>query len=171
MREARRELVPGTCLLILIIGVAGAGCRTAGTTSAQQASPAPTWVVAMERTECFGFCPVFRVEIFESGDVVFRGDENVREKGLRRGHLMGTTARELVAAFESARFFELKDQYTGVNDAPATILAVRDGTRTKQVVFQQDSTGLPGTLVELEARVDRALDLDQWVGPKSSPTR
>jgi hypothetical protein len=118
----------------------------------------------MERTECFGFCPVFRVEIFEPADVVFHGDENVRAKGRHTGQLRDTSASELVAAFVSAGFFELREQYTGVNDAPATILTAKDRGKAKTVVFQRDAEGLPSVLPHLEARVARAVELERWVG-------
>ena len=126
----------------------------------EEASPA---VLKMERTECFGFCPVFSVEIFETGNVVFHGVDNVREPGTHTGQLKGISVTELVDEFVCAGFFELKDQYTGFNDAPATILTLRSAGRTKRVLFQRDPKDLPKILPELEQRIAAAVQLDQWV--------
>jgi hypothetical protein len=99
----------------IVVGLlAAAWCAPA---AARSRSP----VVTLERTACFGTCPVYKVAIDADGAVRWRGEANVAHKGRARGHADPAKVAELVDAFMAAR---LVDEVAGsrafIEAAPAS---------------------------------------------------
>ena len=81
----------------------------------------PDLVVTMERTACFGNCPVYTVEIRGDGAVLVKNEDTVT-----RRHTTRSKVRQLARAIESAHFFELDDQ----GHPPAQAQCVTSGNTT-----------------------------------------
>src|SRR5437588_9243531 len=60
--------------------------------------------IEMERTMCYGHCPEYEVTISGSGKVLYGGKENVKVKGTRRATVDREKVRQLLAAFDRAKF-------------------------------------------------------------------
>jgi uncharacterized protein DUF6438 len=65
-------------------------------------------VVSLERTACFGACPVYTVAIYDDASVRWQGKANVARKGSARGRADPAKLDTLVDAFVKARFFEME---------------------------------------------------------------
>jgi hypothetical protein len=104
--------------------------------------------VTLERSECFGTCPVYRVEVARDGLVTFTGKAHVLAKnGNRR---LGPTAfKPLVAHLEAGGFFNLDSAYVpgrpgcihAATDAPSATLTVIAGMRKKTVRYYYGCLG------------------------------
>jgi hypothetical protein len=108
-------------------------------------------IIEMEKTACYGQCPVYTVKIDESGRGLFIGVENTAHLGLFSFRLRKEELNGLIASFERIRFFELKDRYYDyVTDLPTTYLTFRNGSREKKVM---DYYGAPKELKDLEKSI------------------
>jgi hypothetical protein len=69
-------------------------------------------VVTLERTACFGDCPVYKVALYDDGAVTWHGAANVGRKGAARGRVDPARVAQLVDAFVTARFFDMDSDGT-----------------------------------------------------------
>lgn len=130
--------------------------------------------VALERTACFGACPMYTVRLDGSGAVAYEGRRFVREVGARGGRVDADSVRALVAEFERAGFFDFADRYTpgeptcrmAPTDLPGTVLSVTVGDRAKQVVHYSGCEAAPEALTELARRVDQVAGTADWIGER-----
>ncbi|MDX6527970.1 MAG: hypothetical protein QOH41_260 [Blastocatellia bacterium] len=168
--------------LLLILG----GCHKANpVTNAQQtaspeAIPADT-LITLERTVCYGTCPVYNLAISADGKVVFEGKASVKTKRRAEGRITPNQLSELIRAFNKADYFSLNDRYdgqsggcpTGVTDNPSAITSIRSNGRAKKIYHyygcrELDSgDGLgkvwPQALFQLEAQIDQIVGSDKWI--------
>src|SRR3982751_1541119 len=92
-------------------------------------------VITLERTACFGTCPVYTVTIYTDGTVIYNGTQFVDVKGEQTSTIDPATVEQLVAGFEAAGYFDWNDSYTDmhITDQPyITTSVTRDGV-TKQI--------------------------------------
>jgi hypothetical protein len=114
-------------------------------------------VITMVREVCFGACPVYSVQIYADGTVIYVGKENVREIGERRFKISAEKLRGLIKEFERIDFFSLRDRYDidengmSVTDQPTTTTSICLNGKKKKVV---DYCYAPKELVELEDKID-----------------
>lgn len=139
-------------------------------------------VITLERSACYGSCPVYRVTIEGNGQVSFTTDtapvDGVdavhREYQPATGVLVGgfhsdkvstEQVASLVAKFEKAKFWGLKDTYRAtVTDSPTYIVTLQAGDRKKVVVdYVGESAGMPAVVTQLEEAIDRVAGTDRWV--------
>jgi hypothetical protein len=66
--------------------------------------------IKLQRTACFGMCPVFDVIVDHDGTVHYTGRANVAVKGERSRRVTRAQMQELAQLVERGRFFEL-DRY------------------------------------------------------------
>lgn len=108
-------------------------------------------IIEMEKTGCYGRCPVYTVKIDEKGRGLFIGVENTDYPGLFSFRLRQQEMEQLKSSFERIRFFELEDRYFGhVTDLPTTYLTYRSDSREKKIM---DYYGAPQELKDLEKQI------------------
>src|SRR5262245_44768235 len=76
---------------------------------AQNAAPSTSddFVIELERTSCFGPCPIYTVTIDSKGNVTFDGKEHVRVKGRATARVAPSRAAALLETAERIGFFSL----------------------------------------------------------------
>jgi hypothetical protein len=132
--------------------------------SCEKAQPKPQpppsdVVVKLERTPCFGGCPVYTVSIDRGGNVTYEGKQAVRVKGRQVERIQASRVAALLETAERIGFFDFLDQYHSMPDLPSTIVTiVRDG-RSKRVV---DYIGAPSELKDLEEQIDEIAGTKRW---------
>ena len=126
--------------------------------------------VTLERTPCFGACPVYKLTVHRSGQVEYEGKDHVREKGPRTGSISAEDFNKLVKKIEQINFFGLNDRYDGkrpdgsgvtVTDLPTRKTTVTKENRTKTV---ENYFRGPAGLNELEDLIDQVTKSAEWVG-------
>ena len=137
-------------------------------TALGRAEPAITTIV-LERTPCFGACPVYTLTVHSSGVVEFDGKSHVKATGVQTGKISAQGFAQLVKKIEGIDFFNLRDRYDGKNpdgsgstvtDLPTRKTTVTRGDQTKTV--EDYFRGPPG-LVELELLIDEVTKSAKWI--------
>ncbi|MDA2913447.1 ankyrin repeat domain-containing protein [Acidobacteriia bacterium AH_259_A11_L15] len=120
-------------------------------------------VITLERTACFGTCPVYSLEIYADGTVIYEGKTFVGVTGRRRSHIPPSQVQQLVHAFLEIDYFSLKDSYrASLPDGPTTITTLQLNGRIKRI---ENYGSAPEELTELEYEIDRAVNTHQWLHP------
>ena len=131
-----------------------------GAVAQQEPIPADL-LIKMERTQCFGSCPVYTVTIDAKGQVVFEGTQFVATQGQQTDTVPTSSVAALLATARRIGFFELQDAYRApISDLPTTFVTVTANGRTKRV---EDYFGAPPGLKELEKQIDATARTDRWI--------
>ena len=130
--------------------------------------------ISLERTPCYGTCPVYKVTLHADGTVTYEGKEFVKEIGTRSGRISASDFQQLARQVQKIDFFSLKDEYRSkknpngsilnVTDLPTRITTVKKGDRTKTV---ENYFGGPDALKRLEEAIDRISGSAVWVNGKT----
>jgi hypothetical protein len=145
--------------LLILCGLLGVvGCKSMPeVTQAGPVSP----LVSLERTACFGQCPIYVVSVATDGAVTFVGERFVRVTGTAKGQLSREVLAKLTARLEGSAFLSWKAAYTNqlVTDQPSANLTYKGRTIRH---YQGDETA-PKELTQLEDDVDALIGTSQWV--------
>lgn len=150
--------------IILLITVAFCGNVLAG--SVDQ--------IALQRTACYGPCPIYTVTIKSDGTVIFDGEDHVKHKGKATSNISAVDWEFLVTSLQRVSFFSLKDRYSTKDDGctdvwtdnPALGITVTRGKELKRVWYYQGCRGpqeLPA-IAWLGDTIDLVAKTQQWVG-------
>ena len=162
-------------ITVIAVGLIAAGCggdsRGADTGTADAAATRTRAVsIAMERGPCFGRCPVYRVELTDSGTVVYEGRGFVAERGRKEATIAAADVQALAKEIEAAGFFELRDNYPpAATDHPTVVTTVTIGGRSKRVEHDLSSSTAPASLEKLYDRIDEVSGVKRWIGENVAP--
>ena len=128
--------------------------------------------ISLERTACFGRCPVYRVSVTRAGAVTYEGRANVRRIGTAAAEISPDSVAALLREMEQAGYFTFSDRYAAseltcrryTTDSPTAISSATFRGRTKRIEHDYGCGGVPGALTVLEQRIDEVLGSDQWTG-------
>jgi hypothetical protein len=134
--------------------------------------PTGSPAVTLERTACFGGCPVYRLTVSSDGLVSYEGKAHVRRLGTATGQISPEQVSALVSELDRGGYFSFAPQYTPAEpacgryatDLPTAITSVRHASRVKRIQHDYGCGSAPGALVVLERRIDEALGSSQWTG-------
>jgi len=121
-------------------------------------------VAFLERTRCFGACPVYSISIYRSGCVVYEGNEHVKPLGNHFTFIDRSTLEGIGTRAEELRFFELNNEYRNpyLTDFPSVYVEVRFKGKVKRVHHYDAEP--PRNLVEMEEYIDKLFGDDtKWI--------
>ena len=126
--------------------------------------PPPVYLVAsLEKTGCYGNCPVFEAQVFSDGAATYFGQKHAPRTGRFTAKVRPALAMELVKRAEVAGFFGLETLYPTsgrrVADFPTTIIYVRDGQKERRI---EDNFDAPLHLQEFERYFSEWLEKLAW---------
>jgi hypothetical protein len=165
MRKARvkgknktcmRMKVNGILILLSVLFIIDlSSCHTSKkVTTNTSATDVP--FISMERTGCFGKCPIYKVSIYGNGSVVYEGVRYTEKTGKFCGSLTHSQIVSLKALLDSAHLFEMKNEYPGDGRAPADLPACKmtytQNNQTKAI--NDHGIESPDKLVSIEAQID-----------------
>lgn len=130
-------------------------------------------VITLERTACFGTCPVYKLTIYDDGKVEYEGHEYVKQRGKAQGQITKEALEELVREFEKIDYFKLNESYSseGKNcpqlwtDHPTAITSLNWKGRKKTVRHYHGCRGNPvlHQLTALENKIDEVANTERWI--------
>ena len=159
------------CLgLALACAPRGASPPAAESTAAATTAVGPA--VSLERTPCFGSCPVYTIAVSPSGAVTYEGTANVRQIGTATAQIPVKKVEALLIELERAGYFTFADRYAlseptcrrYSTDSPSVISSATFRGRTKRIEHDYGCGGVPGALTLLEKRIDEVLGSNRWTG-------
>ena len=158
----------------MLLGLASCARNEAESKPADQSSQSVTSapVITLERTACFGSCPVYTISVSPSGEVQYEGRAHVRQLGAATGKVPRERLDSLLSELDRGGYFTFAERYTSaepacgryVTDSPTIMTSVTLRGRTKRITHDYGCGGAPGALVVLEHRIDEALNSGQWTG-------
>jgi len=129
-------------------------------------------VVTLERTPCFGTCPVYQVAISRSGTVRFDGQYHVTQPGEATTEIPAARVDSLLRELEAGGYFGFADAYVMdspacgqyATDSPTVITSASAGGRTKTIRHDYGCQAAPRELGRLEQLIDEVAGTSRWVG-------
>jgi len=122
-------------------------------------------VITLERTECYGTCPSYKVEIHGDGTVLYTGKAFVAVSGKHSGRITQSSVLQLLEGFRAADYFSLDDTYTwGITDLSTYLTSIAFDSVHKSVVdYAGEHAGMPDAVRELEETIDQIVGSEKWV--------
>jgi hypothetical protein len=151
----------GMIVLVLVV-IPAAGCAGA---DSQVPNNLQDVVITLERTACFGICPVYKLTVYGNGEVVYEGERFVKIEGRRTDSISEEKIRQLVSEFLKIDYFSLKDRYEErmATDLPSAITSITMEGKTKTTRHYHGDYSAPEELTELEDRIDEIVNSQQWI--------
>lgn len=129
--------------------------------------------ITLERTACFGTCPMYKVTITADGTVTFNGERFTKTTGVAKGKISTSDFRNLVAEFEKINYFALPDAYAPgtpvcpqrITDMPSANTSIRLKSKMKSVqhYYGCGDKGALARLTALEKRIDEVAGTQKWI--------
>jgi len=125
-------------------------------------------VITLERTACFGMCPIYTVSIYADGTVEYNGADQVDVMGEQTANIGAEAVTELLQVIEDAGYFEWDDEYTGmtVTDQSTVITSATIDGETKTITHYLGDGDAPLALGFLENWIDIAAGTSAWTGAR-----
>ena len=144
------------------------------TTSAQWTGVAPqfatlsgfnTPVMTLERTACFGTCPVYGVAVFADGTVVYLGMDHVDQLGVRVAQVEPDQVEFLAMHTANSGYFGWQDEYLNqlMTDQSYVYTSLTWDDQFKAINRYDGDPNAPVGLVWFEEAIDRLVNVEQWV--------
>ena len=141
--------------------------------------------IVLERSGCYGSCPIYKLAVSGNGEVTFEGKDFVNMKGEVTDRISDRQLGDLVEALNRAAFFGLRDSYVSeldgcwavASDQATVITTVVTPSRSKTVrhylgcVEADDDLTYPEgvhprALSDLEIEIDRIVGSGKWISEK-----
>lgn len=126
-------------------------------------------LATIERTGCYGWCPVYKLTVYRDGAVEYAGERFVKTTGAATGHLGSAQLDELDQLFVRNGYLSLRDSYqvASVTDMPSVFTSYAPPGRTpKTVKHYLGDESAPAGLGAVEEGVDRIVTIEQWIGTR-----
>ena len=106
-------------------------------------------IISLQRTACFGTCPIYKIEIFSDGSGIYTGTRFVENIGITKFSLSETQLNLILTQAEVIGFTNMQEEYSEpISDLPTTFIQIKN----KRI---RDYTGAPKTLKNLENLIDQ----------------
>jgi hypothetical protein len=121
--------------------------------------------ISLERTVCFGRCPVYTLSISGDGTVVYTGGGYVQTRGRQEIKISQAQVQELLAFFEKVGYFALNPDYTTyeITDLPYVTTSLTLGDQDYSIRHYLGDRSAPDKLTLLEGKIDEVVNTDQWI--------
>ena len=106
-------------------------------------------IISLQRTACFGTCPIYKIEIYTDGSGTYTGTRFVENIGVSKFQLSKSDVRKILEFANKIGFSKLKDEYSEpITDLPTTFIQIKN----KRI---RNYTGAPKKLKNLEKLIDQ----------------
>jgi hypothetical protein len=125
-----------------------------------------TKVISLQKTACYGTCPIFVMDIYSNCKVILEAEKfvNVGE-GTFKSKLTRGQMDTLKQKFEKSEFFEFEESYSSnVTDLPTTFLYYNNGSQDMKIEMYGDR---PAKLEGLDAYLMELMGNLKWKNVKS----
>jgi hypothetical protein len=122
-------------------------------------------VITLERTACFGSCPIYTLSIQGDGSVIYEGIDFVAVTGRQETRIGLDQVKDLAAAFVQIDYWALPDFVSfDMTDMPSAATSISIGGTMKSVDHYYGDLHAPQALYELEQLIDEVAHTKQWIG-------
>lgn len=137
----------------------------ADSTDAESISPEinadDTLFASLSRTSCFGTCPIYTIDIYKSGYVVYNGKRFVQKTGIYSTRISEEKMRQFKDTAEAIGYVQMEDVYDGpISDIPSAITSIVIDGKRKSV---RRRYGYPKSIIRFEELFDELLASEEWI--------
>jgi TonB family protein len=112
--------------------------------------------IKIERTPCFGRCPVYSIEIMSNGKIKYEGKRNVEKLGILNYKVSPQKVKNIFAYIEKNKISSLKNKYEQIaSDLPRLNMTFLIAKKAKTILNAEAG---PDYLQEIAFRVDAVWD-------------
>lgn len=105
-------------------------------------------LITLQRTACFGECPIYKFEIYSGGDCIYYGKKFVDKIGEYKFNLKKNNIDLILSKAKEIDFKKMDDRYTSsITDLPTTYIKIK----SKKIIDYSDA---PKELRDLEKLID-----------------
>ena len=118
-------------------------------------------VIGIQKTACYGACPVYTMDILNNCKVILRAEKFLEMgAGEFKSRLSKIKYEELIHAFRQSGFFELDEIYrSNVSDLPTTYFYFKDNGEAKTIEVYGK---WPDDLTALDKKLTALIDELKW---------
>lgn len=162
------------CIALIAVAACSKKKPPSDTTSIDQPHPPDTVpgaqaIATLERTGCYGECPVYRLTVSSDGSVIYVGTRWVKVTGRQVYKLSDAQLAQLQAAFDRAGFMSFRDyDHVESTDDDWAHVSLRRGATFKRVRHYHGDNAAPPALSALEDDFDRIVGSAQFVGAQAA---
>jgi hypothetical protein len=125
--------------------------------------------IELERTACFGCCPIYTVTLFRDGKARYHGEAFVKNEGDFKGSIHISAFGRLCYLLERLRFFEFEREYNAPwTCSPTVYLRVWRAGEAEPIVVKDYGSYGPIELWALEQAVDAVASRIEWKADKQT---
>ncbi len=138
---------------------------TEQTSNTTKVSKSDTLFASLDRSFCFGKCPVYKVEIYQSGYAVYTGQANTDMIGTFTSHFSKEQLNSLVKVAKEINYMSLDDVYDnpGITDIPSHISSIVIDGKRKEV---KRRVKYPESILSFENQIDQIVSEVKWTEKK-----
>lgn len=116
--------------------------------------------LTIRKTPCYGKCPIYTADIYNSGYVVYNGKRFVENIGLYTGRLSADALKSIRRLARTVNYFGFENEYDSpATDFPTTYTTMHFNGQRKTI---KNRVGGPDELREFENHVQKVLDGVTW---------
>lgn len=155
--------------LFALYALCGAGCRTKkesvsesvqSNTQRMEFTNSPQMLASIERTACYGQCPMYKATFLDNGEVIYVGKRFVENVGTYKTLISGEEVLDIKKKITEYDYFGLDSLYpTPIADFPSCITEASLNGTSKRVV---DRRNPPDNLKAFERFLDGLLEERVW---------
>lgn len=124
-------------------------------------------VASIQRGPCFGKCPVYTMQVYKDGKVMYQGERFTTKMGTYTKTLGSKELKELNKLFASADFFNLQEEYpTEIPDLAKVTLYYSNGKESKKVGGKENR---PPAVMQLQYAMEKIAESPDWTLVKAAP--
>ncbi len=134
-----------------------------GTETPIPITPTVLLMAKINRTPCYGKCPVFTIELFNNGVVKYNGIAFVDKKGIYTAKVTPEFIARIQSKALSIKYLSFENKYPiapiVIADLPTTTTFIRIGEEGKQIA---DNFDAPRELIDFENWLEHQFDKLDW---------
>ncbi len=137
-------------ILIPITQMEGVGFRASSLSNVQMSND---FYLEIERTPCFGSCPIYKIKIDSTGTLYWNGKRYTSKIGNWKRTLSGSEQMELHSRMKQIRLSQFQSRYDSpeITDLPSVNIRWREHGKMKHIT---DRSGAPEALHKFEKYVE-----------------
>ena len=117
----------------------------------QKELQSPKKIISLEKTACFGRCPVFNIVIYNNGECLYNGIKFVKKSGEYNLKIKKQEINKILSQAKEMGFNNLKNEYSErITDLPTTYIMINN----KKI---KDYYGAPSELKDLEKLIEKII--------------
>ena len=127
-------------------------------------------LATLERTDCYGTCPVYKLTVFRDGMIEYVGTRYVKVTGKAVGQISEDQVDKLEDLFLKYQYIQLKADYhrSHMTDMPSVNTSYTPaGGTTKLVSHYLGDKDAPVALNRIERGIDTLVHVERWIGTET----